>query len=171
MHDTQLPCSPEAKSSRSCQSISLVLPAWNEADVISDAIAEAQTALSGLTSDYEIIVVDDGSTDMTAELVEQAASADPRIRLIRHQGNRGYGAALRSGSQSSNGDLVVFTDTDCQFNLQELDRFVLLSADYDIVCGYRIDRKDTPLRCMYSRVYNQIVRCLIGTSVRDIDCA
>ena len=151
--------------------ISLILPAWNESEVISTAIAEADTALRGITDRYEIIVVDDGSTDNTGALVEQAAEANPAVRLVQHQPNQGYGASLRSGFAAANMELVAFTDADCQFDLTELDRFVLLSQHYDIVCGYRIDRQDTALRCLYSKVYNQLVRLLLRTGVRDVDCA
>tara|TARA_R110002073_G_scaffold240208_7_gene401880 strand:- start:1722 stop:4169 length:2448 start_codon:yes stop_codon:yes gene_type:complete len=151
--------------------LSLILPAWNESEVIRRAIDEADSALRQLTHDYEIIVVDDGSTDGTGELVEQAAKSNPHVRLLQHHPNQGYGASIRSGFAAARKDLVVFTDADCQFDLTELDRFVLLADRYDIVCGYRIDRKDTPLRCLYSRVYNQMVRILLRTEVRDVDCA
>ncbi len=152
-------------------SISLILPAWNESEVILTAIAEADAALRGITECYEIIVVDDGSTDDTAALVEQASTTNRAVRLVRHHPNQGYGASLRSGFAAAEMDLVVFTDADCQFDLTELDRFVLLSQRYDIVCGYRIDRKDSALRCLYSQVYNQLVRVLLRTGVRDVDCA
>ncbi|TWU35669.1 Undecaprenyl phosphate-alpha-4-amino-4-deoxy-L-arabinose arabinosyl transferase [Novipirellula aureliae] len=153
------------------KSISLILPAWNEAEVIATAVAEADAALSQLTVDYEIIVVDDGSTDDTGSIVRKLAMANDHVRLVEHSPNQGYGAAIRSGFASADSDLVVFTDADCQFDLTELDRFVLLSNRYDIVCGYRIDRKDTPLRCLYSKVYNLLVRLTLGTGVRDVDCA
>ncbi|MCO8121685.1 glycosyltransferase [Stieleria sp. TO1_6] len=152
-------------------SLSLILPAWNESEVIVRAIEEADQALREVAACYEIIVVDDGSTDDTAALVQQLAASNPAVRLLRHQPNRGYGAALRSGFAAATMDRVVFTDADCQFDLTELDRFVLLSQRYDVVCGYRIDRKDTALRCFYSKVYNQLVRALLGTGVRDVDCA
>ena len=151
--------------------ISLVLPAFNERDAITRAIEEADTALRQVASEYEIIVVDDGSTDDTARIVQQIANRNTAVRLIRHEPNQGYGAALRSGFAAAEKELVVFTDADCQFDLTELDRFVLLADRYDVVCGYRIDRKDTPLRCLYSRVYNQLVRVLLNTGVRDVDCA
>ncbi len=151
--------------------ISLVLPAWNESEVIVRAIEEADSALRHVASDYEIIVVDDGSTDNTAALAQQASQRYAAVRLVRHRSNRGYGAALRSGFAAAEKGLVVFTDADCQFDLTELDRFVLLSQRYQVVCGYRIDRKDTVLRCLYSIVYNLIVRLLLRTGVRDIDCA
>ena len=152
-------------------SISLVLPAWNEVEGIGRAVAEADAALSQLTGDYEIIVVDDGSTDGTAALVKSMIENNDHVKLVEHGHNRGYGAALRSGFTAATKELVAFTDADCQFDLNELDRFILLSKSYEIVCGYRIDRKDTALRCLYSRVYNHIVRVLLGTGVRDVDCA
>ncbi len=165
-----MPYAP-TKPSSNHPSLSLVLPAWNEEEVILRAIGEAEVALSQVATDYEIIVVDDGSSDQTAARVREASERNPSVRLIQHQQNCGYGAALRSGFNAAEKDLVAFTDADCQFDLTELDRFLLLSGKYDIVCGYRIDRKDTPLRCLYSRVYNQLVRLLLGTAVRDIDCA
>jgi 4-amino-4-deoxy-L-arabinose transferase-like glycosyltransferase len=161
MHDT-----PENRPS-----LSLILPAWNEAAVIATAIAEADEALALVADDYEIIVVDDGSTDNTAAIVRESSIANRHVRLVQHSPNQGYGAAIRSGFAAAEKSMVVFTDADCQFDLTELDRFVLLSSRYDIVCGYRIDRKDTPLRCLYSNVYNLIVRFLLGTGVRDVDCA
>ncbi|MBA4106230.1 MAG: dolichol-phosphate mannosyltransferase [Pirellula sp.] len=151
--------------------VSLVLPAWNEAASIARAVNEAVCALAKISTRYEIIVVDDGSKDETAALVSAIAESNPAVRLIQHSVNRGYGAALRTGFQSASFELVAFTDSDCQFDLTELDRFVLLSRSYDIVCGYRIDRKDSPLRRLYSRVYNQLVRLLLHTGVRDVDCA
>ncbi|EMI16504.1 glycosyl transferase family protein [Rhodopirellula maiorica SM1] len=151
--------------------ISLILPAFNEADVIARAIDEADVALSQMSDAYEIIVVDDGSSDGTASIVRQSALLNDHVRLIEHSPNQGYGAAIRSGFAAAENELVAFTDADCQFDLTELDRFVLLSDRYDIVCGYRIDRKDTSLRCWYSKVYNLLVRRLLGVEVRDVDCA
>lgn len=171
MHASDQSRRDSQRTAKSCGGLSLVLPAWNEEDVIIQAIREANEAISLLTDDYEIVVVDDGSTDSTADLVKSESDRNPHVRLIRHETNVGYGAALRLGFHASTKDLVAFTDADCQFDLNEIDRFLLLSKDYDIVCGYRIDRKDTPLRCLYSRCYNQLVRVLLGTQVRDIDCA
>lgn len=152
-------------------SISLVLPAYNEEDSIEHAIEEADQALSSLTTNYEIIVVDDGSTDQTLERALSVVQRNPRVRMVRHVVNRGYGAAIRTGFEASTKTFLAFTDSDSQFNLRELDRHLLLIRDYDIVCGYRIDRKDNWLRCLYSRVYNGLVRTLLGTGVRDVDCA
>ncbi len=160
-----------APASVTTPSISLVLPAYNEAEAIERAIIEADSALRKLTDDYEIIVVDDGSRDDTSTRVSQLATRFPAVRLERHEVNRGYGAALRTGFAACTKDLLVFTDADSQFDLRELDRHLLLSRDYDIVCGYRIDRQDPWLRCFYSRVYNLIVQTFLGTGIRDVDCA
>jgi 4-amino-4-deoxy-L-arabinose transferase-like glycosyltransferase len=152
-------------------SISLVLPAFNEQAVIEQAVTEAVTALSQITDDFEVLVVDDGSIDATAEIVTRAAERFPQVRLLRQEKNLGYGAALRRGFSETTKELVGFTDADCQFDLTELDRLVFLARDYQIVCGYRIDRKDSWLRCTYSAGYNMLVRALLGTQVRDCDCA
>ncbi len=160
-----------ASSAERVASISLVLPALNEREVIAQAIAEADEALSGITDDYEIVVVDDGSTDTTRQVVAQEALKYPAVRLVVHERNRGYGAALRSGFAAATKEYVGFTDADCQFHLPELNRLVLLLASCDIACGYRMDRQDGWLRNLYSRVYNFLVRLLLGTRVRDCDCA
>jgi dolichol-phosphate mannosyltransferase len=147
------------------------LPAWNERETIEQAIREAVAALADVVNDYEIIVVDDGSGDGTAEVVAGLAEANPRVRLVRHEDNRGYGAALCTGFAAARLDLVAFTDADCQFDLHELAYVLPLTERYDIVCGYRIDRQDSPLRCFVSWGYNTLVQALLGSPVRDIDCA
>ncbi|TWT76155.1 Undecaprenyl phosphate-alpha-4-amino-4-deoxy-L-arabinose arabinosyl transferase [Posidoniimonas polymericola] len=159
------------RSGRTAASISLVLPAWNESEALPRAVGEADRALRAVSDRHEIIVVDDGSQDDTGECLVTLRAEYPALRVLRHDQNQGYGAALRTGFAAAECDLVVFTDSDVQFDLAEINRFALLARDYDIVCGYRIDRKDAPLRCFYSRVYNLLVRTLVGTSVRDIDCA
>lgn len=165
------PSATQLSSTDSTPSLSLVLPAWNEGEVIAVAIAEADAALRSVVDRYEIIVVDDGSTDDTADQVQQIAATNSAVKLVRHDPNQGYGAALRSGFAAATMDLVAFTDADCQFDLSEFDRMLLLARRYDVVCGYRIDRKDPMLRCLYSKVYNAMVRTLLGTGVRDVDCA
>lgn len=152
-------------------SISLVLPAYNEEAVIQQAIQEADDALAGLTDDYEVIVVDDGSSDRTKELAELEARTRPAVRVIAYGANRGYGAALRTGFAAATKQWIGFTDADCQFDVTELDRLTLLLRRHDIACGYRIDRQDHWLRCFYSRVYNTLVSAALGTGVRDCDCA
>ncbi|HKB41234.1 MAG TPA: glycosyltransferase [Gemmataceae bacterium] len=151
--------------------LSLVLPAWNEEETIARAVGEATAALSAITQDYEIIVVNDGSSDGTADIVRAAAAADPRVRLVEHPRNLGYGAALRTGFQAATMDLVAFTDADCQFDLGELAYVLPLTRHYDVTCGYRIDRQDPAHRRFFSWGYNTLVKLLMGSPVHDLDCA
>ena len=136
---------------RRAASVSLVLPAYNEQEVIEQAILEADEALAEITDDYEILVIDDGSRDATRERALCAAKHRPAVRVISHETNRGYGAALRTGFQAATKDYVGFSDADCQFNLRETNRLTLLLADCDIACGYRIDRQDKWHRIVYSQ--------------------
>ncbi len=151
--------------------ISLVIPAYNEAPVIEQAVWEAEEALTGLFPDFEVLVIDDGSADDTAAVVEKVRPWSPHTRLVRHDVNRGYGAALRTGFEVARFPLVAFTDADCQFDLTELPILAGLADLYPIVAGYRADRKDPWLRRFYSWGYNRLARTLLGTRVRDVDCA
>jgi dolichol-phosphate mannosyltransferase len=152
-------------------SFSLIIPAYNEAPGIRQALQEADRALAGLVSDYEIVVVDDGSTDGTSAAVAEAARTQNKVRLLRHPGNRGYGAALRTGFETACGELVGFTDADRQFDLADLARLLPLTDRVPVVVGYRIDRQDPWPRRFFSWGYNLLVRVLLGTGVRDCDCA
>lgn len=151
--------------------LSLVIPAYNEADGIAHAIDEADAALALLGHTYEIIIVDDGSRDATADTVRAAARQHPSVRLVQHVGNQGYGAALRSGFATARGQRIAFTDADCQFHLADLAPLLELTNEHPIAVGYRVGRQDSWLRKFYSRGYNLLARTLLGTRVRDIDCA
>jgi dolichol-phosphate mannosyltransferase len=151
--------------------LSLVLPAFNEAAVIGRAVAEAEAALGTLIAQFEVLAVDDGSSDGTADVVQKLLPFCAHTRLLRHPRNRGYGAALRTGFEAASYDLVAFTDADCQFDLADLGKLAPLAAEYPIVAGYRADRKDPWRRRFYSRGYNLLARTLLGTRVRDVDCA
>jgi len=151
--------------------VSLVIPAYNESAVIARAVAEADTALASICPEYEIIVVDDGSTDDTAVVVEGLQVRYPHLRLLRHFHNRGYGAALASGFRAARFPWVAFTDADCQFDLRELASLLERCEEGVIVVGRRIGRKDPWLRRFLSWGYNQLVRGLLGIPVRDVDCA
>ena len=151
--------------------LSLVLPAYNEEAGIRQAVVEADDALAALTDDYEILVVDDGSRDATAAVVVELTTLRPRVRLLRHETNRGYGAALRTGFEAARFDLVAFTDADCQFYLADLDRLIPLTDRCPVAVGWREVREDSRLRCFLSRGYNVLTRTLLGKGVRDCDCA
>lgn len=151
--------------------LSLVIPAYNEAVVIAHAVAEAESALAQHFERFEILVVDDGSADATAEEVRRVLPQSPHTRLLQHGTNRGYGAALRTGFEAARFELVAFTDADCQFDLTDLARLVPLVAEVPVVVGYRADRQDPWRRRFLSWGYNVMARTLLGTRVRDIDCA
>lgn len=153
------------------QNISIVLPAHNEEANIATAVGKAQTVAQRLFTDYEIVVVDDGSADQTAALVRAAAAEDPHVRLLQHETNRGYGEALRTGFEAAKLDYVFFTDADNQFDLDELERFVPFVGSVDVICGYRVARQDPFMRRFLAKGWNVLVRALFYVPVRDIDCA
>jgi 4-amino-4-deoxy-L-arabinose transferase-like glycosyltransferase len=165
-----LSCPAPADPSRRWR-VSLVLPACNEEASIRRAVAEADEALAALAEDYEILVVDDGSRDATAAAVADEAARRPHVRLLRHGTNRGYGAALRTGFRAARCDFVAFTDADCQFHAADLARLLPLTDDHPIAVGYREERQDPWQRRFLSGGYNLLTRLLLGTRVRDVDCA
>jgi dolichol-phosphate mannosyltransferase len=134
-------------------------------------VREAEAALAEFFSAVEVLVIDDGSADDTARVVERSLRDAPHTRLVRHGTNRGYGAALRTGFEAARFDLVAFTDADCQFDLRDLAKLASLAGEYPIVAGYRADRKDTWKRRFFSWGYNRLAQTLLGTRVRDVDCA
>ncbi len=151
--------------------VSLVIPALNEEGTICQALCEADIALSQVAAEYEIIAVDDGSSDSTGRIALNEAAKRPRVRLLQHSRNQGYGAALRTGFQAARFELVAFTDADCQFDLTDLIRLLPLTRRYDLVCGRRLNRQDSLRRRFLSWGYNRLVRWLLRSPVRDIDCA
>jgi len=151
--------------------LSLVLPAHNEEPVIAQAIAEACAALGTLGVPHEIVVIDDGSRDDTARVARAAAANRPQVRVISLERNVGYAEALRSGFRAARHELVAFTDADCQFDLHDLGKLLELSRTCDVACGERVDRQDPWRRKVYSKGFNILARALLGTQVRDCDCA
>ncbi len=151
--------------------LSVVLPCFNEEANIADAIRSAARAAAATSEDYEIIVVDDGSTDGTLPLASELARGDRRLRVLVHPRNRGYGAALRSGIGAARMPWVLLTDADLQFDLRELEDFLPLARDADLVVGWRILRRDPLGRRMAAAGWNWLVHRLFDVSVRDVDCA
>jgi dolichol-phosphate mannosyltransferase len=148
-------------------SVSLLLPAWNEADSIARTVAGMNEALTRVVATFEILVIDDGGRDGTSPAVRALSAKNPAVRLVHHEPNRGYGAALKSGFVAAACDLVVFADAACQFDVARLDRLAILSRAYDIVSGYGAARKEPPLRAIYFRLFNQLVAALRETDVRQ----
>lgn len=149
--------------------VSCVMPAYNEHEVIRHAVQRVQQALERLTADFEIVVVDDGSTDGTGGILDAMAGA--RLRVIHFPENRGYGRALRAGFATARHPLVFFMDSDDQFDPVDLGRLLALTADADIVVGYRVTRGDGAVRELLSGGYNALVRALLSLNVRDVNCA
>ncbi len=151
--------------------LSLVLPAHNEEDNIAAVVHDAEAVLPTIFSDYEVVVVNDGSKDRTGEIADQLAAANPHVRVIHHEVNRGYGDTITTGMNAAKGDYIMFTDSDRQFDLRDLNRLAPYVPHYDIVAGYRIKRNDPAVRLLYARLFNIAVQLLFNVHVRDIDCA
>jgi len=149
--------------------VSCVMPAYNERDVIAHVVRRVLRALERLTEGFELIVVDDGSTDGTGRILDDLM--DENLRVVHFATNAGYGKALRTGFEIAAHPLVFFLDSDDQFDPADLDRLLRVAAGADIVVGYRAQRRDSAMRSVLSGGYNTIVRGLLDVNVRDINCA
>jgi glycosyltransferase involved in cell wall biosynthesis len=143
---------------------------YNEEGNIEQAVTSAVAVLAGVTDCYEVIVVDDGGRDRTAAIADRLAAENPRVRVVHHPVNRGYGAALRSGFAAAQYPLVVLADGDNQFDLGELSVLLRGLGTFDIVSGYRIARHDPVVRRLYAFMYNGLARFLFNIPVRDVNC-
>ncbi|HWP84779.1 MAG TPA: glycosyltransferase family 2 protein [Terriglobia bacterium] len=154
------------------ESISAIFPAYNDAPTIGGLIDKTFSLLRSLGREFEIIVVDDGSTDGTAAVLEQRrAQYGQTLRVVRHEVNRGYGAALRSGFAAARKDLVFYTDGDGQYDPAELPLLLeRLSPGIGLVNGYKIKRQDPLYRIVVGKSYNWFVRLAFRLRVRDVDC-
>lgn len=151
--------------------ISIVLPAYNEEKNIEKAVGDCISVLEKISQEYEIIVVDDGSKDNTGKIADKLQEKNTHIKVIHHEENRGYASALRSGFENSKFEFVFYTDADNQFNINELKKILPLIKDFDVVVGYRKNRKDSLHRLIISLGYNFLIRILLGIKVRDVDCS
>lgn len=162
---------PHERDEPDVLSISAVLPAYNEEQVIAASAAAMVKTLESLNADYEVIIVNDGSRDRTAEIVTQLGIENPRIRLVTHEVNQGYGAAVWTGFLSAEKDLVFLTDGDKQFDVDELKLLLPMMDGADMAIGYRAKRADPPLRLLNAWGWKLLVNTLFGYTARDIDCA
>jgi glycosyltransferase involved in cell wall biosynthesis len=151
-------------------SLSAFLPVYNERANLERMVDKAHAVLGRLTADYEVLIIDDGSTDGSERIADELAAQNSRVRAIHHPGNRGYGCALRTGFGSACKELVFYTDCDEPVDLNEIARALeFMQPHVDLVIGYRIDRYDTPRRRLYSRACNLLVRQMLGVRVRDVN--
>lgn len=153
------------------RALSFFFPAYNEEENIEAVVAEALETLPRFADEFEVVIVDDGSRDRTPELADHLAAADPRVRVIHHRPNRGYGGAVRSGLESARFPYVFFTDGDRQFRLADLGLLLREIDGTDAVVGYRAKRMDPTRRLVIAWVYKQVIGALFGGGFRDVDCA
>jgi glycosyltransferase involved in cell wall biosynthesis len=159
--------------------LSIFYPMWNEEHYIERALLAGRRTCLGLIErgdigDYELIVVDDCSTDRTGVIADELAAKDPHIRVVHHDRNRKLGGAMKSGFAAATGDLILYTDADLPFDMAETARAVRLMRDYDvdIISAYRFDRTgEGYTRRLYTIVYNLLIRTLFGVRARDINFA
>jgi glycosyltransferase involved in cell wall biosynthesis len=151
--------------------VSIVLPCFNEEANVADAVRAASKAARDNAAAFEVIVVDDGSTDRTSEVASDLMDGTGHVRLLVHAHNRGYGAALRTGIAAARQPWVLLTDADLQFDLAQLEDFAPLAASADVVAGRRLLRDDPIGRRVIGVLWSGLTRCLFRVSVSDVDCA
>ena len=153
-------------------SLSVFFPAYNDAGTIASLVILAIQVARRLTPDFEVIVVDDGSTDATPEIADELARTYQQVRVVHHVRNRGYGGALRTGFATATKELVAYTDGDAQYDPAELEQlWHRLTPDVDVVTGYKISRSDPWHRLVVGRIYHHTVKLLFRLRIRDVDCA
>jgi glycosyltransferase involved in cell wall biosynthesis len=152
--------------------LSVFFPAYNDAGTIASLVITSVKVAATLTDDYEVIVVNDGSQDDTAQILDELARIYPdHVRIVHHPKNRGYGGALRTGFATARKELVFYTDGDAQYDPAEMTMlWEKMADDVDWVNGWKISRSDPMHRIIIGRVYHHIVKLLFGLKVRDVDC-
>ena len=151
--------------------LSVFFPAYNDSGTIASMVIRAVQAAAALTPDYEVIVVNDGSSDATAEVADELARTYPQVRVIHHGKNRGYGGALQTGIRSATKELIFYTDGDAQYDPGELSLlWSHLTPEADLVNCYKISRSDPMHRIVIGRLYHHIVSLMFGLKMRDVDC-
>ncbi len=152
-------------------SLSLFFPCYNESWNVGTMIEQAVKVGEDYGVDYEVVVVDDGSRDNSAEIVRGWAKKNPRVRLVQHEQNKGYGAALRTGLANATKDLVFLTDGDNQFHIADIEKLFSKIDSCDVVTGFRLSRQDKSHRRLNGFLWTKLNKLLFGLPVRDVDCA
>jgi len=152
-------------------SISVFFPCYNEQENVGRTVEKALEVLERLNADFEVIIVDDGSSDGTGQIADEIAGRDGRVKVVHHEGNLGYGAALQSGFKAATKEFVFYTDGDGQFDINEMPSLLALMERYDIVSCYRLNRQDSLIRKINGWCWTRLVCLVFGLKIRDIDCA
>lgn len=151
-------------------SLSVFFPAYNEEKNIGHTVQKALATLPKFADKFEIVIVNDGSTDKTQKIVEEIAKDHPQVRLTNHAHNLGYGAALKTGFYSCKFPLIAFTDSDGQFDIAQLDKFLSKIENCDLIAGFRIKRAERGFRFINAKAWGFLMRLLFAINVKDIDC-
>lgn len=152
------------------KTLSVFFPAYNEEVNIEKTVRRAKKVLLEVANKWEILIINDGSTDKTGQVAAELRREDKRIDVINHPTNQGYGTALKSGFSNARYPWVAFTDSDGQFNFSEIKKFLPLMKNSDLILGYRLNRADSFLRKIYTFVWGKIPVVLWGLKVRDYSC-
>jgi glycosyltransferase involved in cell wall biosynthesis len=151
--------------------LSVFFPAYNDSGTIASLVISALHTARELTPNFEVIIVNDGSADATAQIADELARTYPEVRVVHHERNRGYGGALRSGFEASTRELIFYTDGDAQYDPAEMAvLWRAFNEGVDLVNGYKISRSDPLHRIVIGRIYHHTVKLLFGLRVRDVDC-
>src|SRR5262249_38395934 len=150
--------------------LSVFFPAYNDSGTIASMVIRTVQTASKLTPDFEVIVVDDGSADGTADIADELARTYPQVRAVHHPINSDYGAALQTGFRSATKELIFYTDGDAQYDPTELALLWEKLGEADLVNGYKISRADPIHRIVIGRMYHYIVSFMFGLTLRDVDC-
>ncbi len=152
-------------------SISVFFPCYNEEANVERTTLAALRTLRAVSNDFEVIIVNDGSTDRTGEIAQRLAKEHPRVRAVHNDPNLGYGGALQRGFREAIKPWVFYTDGDGQFDFEDLHKLLPLLDRYDIVSGYRLERQDSLIRKINAFSWTLLVNVVFGLWLRDIDCA
>jgi len=151
--------------------LSVFFPCFNEAENVEVLLQNALSVIPHYAEKFELIVINDGSRDNTKKQVLKLAKLYPQIKLINHQENLGYGAALKSGFKAARYPWVFFTDADLQFDLKELKEFIPFTKDYQAIIGFRLKRAEGKSRTFNAKLFKSFIDLLFRVHVKDIDCA
>ncbi len=152
-------------------SLSVFFPCFNEAKNIPTLVEQALDFMPTVANEFELIIVNDGSTDATEQISQTLAEEYSQVKVVSHDENRGYGAALQTGFEKSQYDWIFFTDGDLQFDITELKRFIPYTDQYKVVIGHREKRAEGSIRAFNAGLFKLYIDSLFRVHVEDIDCA